>query len=128
VQAGVEITAIGRAAVRPYEDTVAVSLPVTETTGSAVKHGGGFRLASDDGVLTVRRVTIPRSGFVSGTVSGSEVGEVGRVQLFIQAPSGSPLGDTSLRFTFTFASYVNTSFGTSFRELGYFGYATTRTR
>ena len=122
---GVAVTPVGAATSVPYEGTTKIKLPIKEITDTAVEHRGGFRLEAGDADLVVRKVTIPEAGLVTAKVKGSAVGDLGRVSLLFQAASGSPLGDTSLSFTFTFASCVNQTFGSSFLELGTFAFSTT---
>lgn len=125
----VGVTDVGRRATTvPFKGTVKIKLPVKTADANGVTLDGGIRLTSLESQLTLRNLVIPASGFVSGTVRGTDVGDVGRASLFFQSPSDSELGDTSLRFTFTLAAYVNTSFDTDFVELGQFGYSTTHLR
>lgn len=125
---GVAVTPLGRATVLPFRGTVKVKLPITAITESGVEHTGGLRLESADAFLSLRRLSIPESGIVTGELQGSHIGDRGRANVFFQAESGSSLGDSSLKFTYSFALYVNNTFDTGYEELELFGYFTTRRR
>lgn len=125
---GVEVTPLGRATLVPFRDTVKIKLPITAITETEIEHGGGIGFGSESADLSLRRLVIPESGIVTGHLRGSQIGDRGRANLFFQAESGSTLGDASLRFTYSFALYVNSTFDTDFAELEVFGFFTTRRR
>jgi len=114
-----------------YKDTLAARFPITgyRLKGLQIKHSGGLNLSAGAATITVSDFTIDLSRLrVSGKVTGSATGDVGRVDLFkIRRSDRRDLCAVRLTLTDTAAGALNATFGvTAFAENATFGYATPR--
>ncbi|MGH1565233.1 hypothetical protein [Mumia sp. DW29H23] len=129
--AGITPAAVGGAKAFAYKGTLAARFPIRgySLKKLRIKHSGGISLTAGSASITLRRFTIDlRRLKVTGKVSGSAVGNAGRVDLFtIRRSDRRDLGLVSLRLTAVAAGALNATFGVSAFSAGdTFGYATPR--
>lgn len=126
--AGIDLVPLGAAQAAPFKGTVRARFPITELGGggNVIKHAGGLKFRTDDVKISAQRFKITLdAGTVSGKVSGSEVGDVGRATLFTLAATDDPeLGAVRLLLTDAAAGAFNATFGTELAAGDLFGYAT----
>ena len=131
--AGIKVAPTGAATARPYRHTVAASFPITKIQDHQMVflHKGGLRFSAGAASITTARftVSVPKLR-VTGLVSGSKVGRVGRVALFTLHRTDRPrLGDAKLELTGAAAKAFNATFGVkAFSRGDTFGYATVSPR
>jgi hypothetical protein len=131
--AGITVAPTGAATARPYRHTVAASFPITDIRSSKTVflHKGGLRFSSGTVAVKAARFTVSLAKMrVTGRVSGSELGNVGRVVLFTLHRTDRPrLGDAKLELTKTAAKAFNATFSVhAFSKGDTFGYATVSPR
>ncbi|WP_262849560.1 hypothetical protein [Mumia quercus] len=129
--AGITPAAVGGAKAFAYKGTLAARFPITGySVGKLrIKHSGGISLSAGSANITLRRFNIDLGRLrVSGKVTGSAVGNAGRVDLFkIRLTDRPGLGLVKLQLTGTAAGALNATFGVNAFSAGdTFGYATPR--
>lgn len=127
--AGVEVAPTGKATAAPFEDTVAASFPIKDIVMDGVKltHAGGLDFSAGDVNILAKRYIIRLDlERVTGRVTGSEIGDAGRVPIFkIQETDAPELGAVKLVLTKKSADAFNATFGVdAFAKGATFGYAT----
>jgi hypothetical protein len=132
-EAGIKVAPTGAATARPYRHTVAAFFPITKIRNSmkVFLHKGGLRFSAGDVSIKTARFTVSLPKLrVTGRVTGSEVGRVGRVVLFTIHRTDRPrLGDVKLELTKPAAQAFNTTFSVkAFSKGDTFGYATVSPR
>ncbi len=115
----------------PYLDTLATRYPITgySIANLRIKHAGGVNLSADGSDISLENFWIDLGRLrVSGEVSGSVVGDVGRVDLFkMRLTDRVRYGLVKLKLTGTAAGALNATFGVdAFARGDTFGYATPR--
>jgi hypothetical protein len=131
--AGIKVAPTGAATARPYRHTVAASFPIRKIRDHKMVflHRGGLRFSGGGASITTARFTVSLPKLrVTGRVSGSKLGQVGRVVLFTLHKTDRPrLGDAKLELTGTAAKAFNATFGVkAFSKGDTFGYATVSPR
>ncbi len=127
--AGITPAPTGAATAYPYKGTLAAAFPITgiQVFGLKIKHTGGLSLTAGSAAITLSDFTIDLARLkVSANVSGSAVGNVGRVDVFsIRLSDNYGLGLVKLTLNSTSAGALNATFGVSaFAAGNTFGYAT----
>jgi hypothetical protein len=130
---GIQVAPRGAATAAPFRNTVAATFPITKIRHhqKVFLHKGGLRFSAGNVSINVGRFTVSTiTNRVTGRVSGSEVGDAGRVALFrIKATNRPRLGDVKLNLTKVAAHAINATFGVhAFSKGDTFGYATVNPR
>ncbi|MDO9377491.1 MAG: hypothetical protein Q7T56_01480 [Nocardioidaceae bacterium] len=127
--AGITPATTGQAAARPTRGTLAVDFPIRGFKSSNLRttHKGGIRLTAPGRSISISKLAVDLGrARVSGRVSGSEVGKVGRVDLFtISRATSDTYGPARLKLTRAAAGALNATFGVeAFAGGDVFAYAT----
>jgi len=130
---GIMVRPRGMATAAPFRNTVAAKFPIYDIRngGKLILHKGGLKFYTHDVDINTGRFRISLvKNHVTGAVSGSEVGHVGRVVLFKLAKSHRPrLGDVKLTLTRVAAGAFNATFGVkAFSKGDNFGFASVNPR
>lgn len=114
-----------------FKDTVKASFPITgyRLRNLTIAHRGGLTFSAGGTSISVGNFDIELAKLrVTGTASGTVIGDAGRVPLFTIAKSTRrDLGAVTLKLTDTAAGALNATFGVqAFKAGDTFGYATPR--
>lgn len=129
--AGIAVAPDAPATAGPFKGTLAASFPITgyRLRNLTITHRGGLTFSAGDRSISVGSFEIELAKLrVTGTASGSVIGDAGRVPLFTLAKSTRrDLGLVTLKLTDTAAGALNATFGVdAFAAGDTFGYATPR--
>ncbi|MFY0406806.1 hypothetical protein [Solicola sp. PLA-1-18] len=127
--AGITPSTTGKAVARPTKGTLAVEFPIRGFKAKQLRttHKGGIVLAAGGKRISISKPAVDLArGRVSARVSGTEVGKVGRVDVFtISRARTDTYGPARLKLTKAAAGALNTTFGVkAFAGGDVFAYAT----